>query len=156
MATQYIRSSKVEIGTTGSDVDLTSIIFVAVRLIGSGPRGEHVEFIYVRYDAIPIGEIHHPKYWEIVIAFDENVYTALFNTDVEEGAGTGKAIDEDDDNTAIGLFKISIVDNAGTTVTWSWATSTTFIVSYFPQITTYENWQPCEVKFISRGVRTVA
>lgn len=145
----------VEIGTTVADVDITAILFIAVRLVGSGPGGDHLMFRTVPNTVAPVGEIHFHKQWEIVVGFDQNMYTTLFTTDVEEGAGTGNAIDEDGENTAIGLFRISILDNAGTTVIWTWATSTTFAANYPITITNEEDHQPLEVKFISRGIRAV-
>lgn len=151
-----MKTSKVEIGTTTTDVDVTGIIFIAVRLVGSGPGGDFVSFRTTPNTVAPVGQIHYHKHWVIIISFDENMYTVLFDTDVEDGAGTGKAIVEDGENTAIMFFKISIVDNSGSTTTWRWSNNTTFVASYSPQITNDDERQPCEVKFISRGVRTVA
>ena len=156
VSTHYLKSTLVEIGTTVADVDITEVLYVAFRIVGSGPGGDQVAFRTVPNTVPPVGEIMFHKWWEILIGFDRNLYTPLFNTDVEEGAGTGKAIVEDDDNTAIGRFRITIVQLDGTLVVWTWAVSTTFVASYSGRVTNDENHQPIEVKFISRGLRTVA
>lgn len=162
MSTQYVTASLFEIGTTVADLDIDDILFIALRLIGSGPGGDHVQFRTVPNTIAPVGQFYHHKHWEIIIAFDQNMYTPLFNTDVEEGAGTGTAmggdvgaVDELAAGHPIGRFRISITDNAGTVVVWTWAVSTTFVANFPLTITNEEDHQPCEVKFISRGLRVV-
>ena len=73
MSTHYIKSTLVEIGTTVADVDITEILFVAFRIVGSGPGGDQVAFRTVPNTVAPVGEIMFHKWWEIIIAFDRNI-----------------------------------------------------------------------------------
>jgi hypothetical protein len=157
MSFQFIKPTLFEIGTVATHLNITEILYVAARIAGSGPGGDQVAFRTVPNTVTPIGELMFHKWWEIIIAFDRDMYTALFNTDVESGAGTGTAIEEADDNTPIELFRITLIRHNGSMVTWTWTQNTTFVANYNERITTEgEDHQPCEVKFISRGERVVA
>lgn len=154
--TFYVDINTVEIGTTLNYETLTDIVYVAIRLAGSGPGGDHVEFVSVENIIAHFRDIHHAKHWELIIGFNQNLFTALFNTDVEEGVGEGKAIVEDGENTPIDLFRINLTDNKGDPVVWTWPSGTTFVANFFPNIVNEATDQIVEVKFISRGVRAVS
>lgn len=116
---QYRKITKVEIGTTVADVDITAIKYIATKLASSG-GGKMVTPRNVPNTTQPIGVVHHHKWWEIIVGADERLYTPLFNTDVETGAPTGKAIVENGENTLIDLFKITMEHMDGTVETWTW------------------------------------
>lgn len=155
---QYVEAVLFEMGDSDADVDEKGIIFVAIRMIGLGPNGDQVSFKFTPNTLTGTGQRQHGKYWEIIIGFDSNMYTLMEATDVEEGIGTGKALVQDDKNTAISLFRISVLDNAGTTVTWTWAMSTTFVANPSQRLDNMNqgpnSTQAYECKFLSRGIMT--
>jgi len=146
--------TKVEIGTASDvNVDLTAIAYAGDRPMGSGPGGDHLSPLVVPNTVAPIGIVGHHKWWEIVVALEEDEYTAFYNTNV---SGTDKAIVMTDDNTAIGYFAITQMNEAGETRTISYETAKTYVAGVAPnKIQVEEGKYAVEVKLVCIGTRTV-
>lgn len=157
--TQYLSAATLKLGNPAATIELEDIIYVAVRMVGVGPNGDHLSFQFTPNYLLGTGEYHHGKYWEIIVGLDENAYTALFETDVDTAEGGHYAIEQADENFAINVFLMTFLDNNQGVITWKWTVDTIFAARYSIDINNMggnpQTTQPTEVIFKSRGIRTV-
>ena len=150
------RVTKMEIGVSGTDVDITGVKYYAWRLVGDGPGGDMVSPRTVPNTIQPITVRQHHKWWEIIVGVDERMYTALFATDVLTGASTDYAINDDADNSAIGFLVFTfILTDGSTTVTHTYLADKSYVAAYRGGIRDGENNQIEEIKFLCVGTRLI-
>ena len=158
MTDQYKeRITKFEMGAA-ADLDITGVKYLGIKLAGDGPGGDFLSVRTVPNTTNPIGWRHHHKWYEVIIGVDQRLYTILFNYDVETGAGTGKAIVPGGDNTALGLFKVTVQYWNGTawvTELWTFEADKSMVANYKQDIRDGENNQIEEIKVICIGTRSV-
>jgi hypothetical protein len=137
-----VKVSSVLIGS----VTLTGVMYVAERLVGSGPGGRHLSPRTVANTIMPVGIVGHHKWWEIIVALDEDDRAALFDTAI---------VAQTTDNPPMIALVVTRKDAGGKTQTVTYqATSYCFVADYGGRITNEENNQPYEVTFICIGTRT--
>ena len=110
-----------KLGTSsGSNYEIEQLEYAGDMPVGSGPSGEMVSSDTRANVTQPVGLFQHHKHWEIIIAFSEDPYTPLYNTNVN---GTVKAVVMDGENPVIGYFSITEMATDGKVRTNYWTSA---------------------------------
>lgn len=149
------RLKMVEIGTSVADVDLLGIRYFACKVASDGPGGDMVSPRLVPNTTAPVSFRDYHKWWVIILGFDQRVDTAFLETDVEEGVGTGKAIEMLTVNTLIGKLVATIILTNAAEETWTFESKHSKVARYDTNIRDGEEHQITEVKIICIGTRLV-
>ena len=139
----YVKVESVAIGAT----TFTEVVFVAHKIIGSGPGGDMVTMRMVANTNEPVGVIQHHKWWEVIMAFDVVTYAAFFS-------GGSPPIVEEGSNNAFNLV-VKYRDEENNLITHTYEAGRAYVAGWGPRVENYGDAQPNEVKIVVRGTLAV-